>query len=154
MIYEDSYAFSAHLSGVDEVVLLDVELYGYTRREGSLSNPRVMTLAHVDGMLGAMGSISETALSWPLDLRRLAVWRRDQHLQWIVKMSTRLSDRKLASIYCSAARQTLAKDLSWLLRVRKEEHLLWWLPAASIIALISPRLLYTFDHIRKRLSRH
>ena len=151
VIYEDSYAFSSHLSAVDEVVLLDVELYGYTRREGSLSNPRVMTPAHLDGMMGAVGSISEAALSWPLELRRLAVWRLDRHLLWIVKMSTQLSDREFARLYCGVAWHALAKDLPWLLRVRKKERLSWQLPAASVIAIVSPRLLWVADRIRKRL---
>ena len=151
VLYEDSYAFSSHLSAVDEVVLLDVELYGYTRREGSLSNPHVVTPAHVDGMMGAVGSISEAALSWPLELRRLAVWRLDRHLLWIVKMSTQLSDREFAGAYCSVARRALAKDLPWLVGVCREERLSWQLPAASVIAIVSPRLLWVADRIRKRL---
>lgn len=151
VLYEDSYAFSSHLSAVDEIVLLDVELYGYTLRVGSLSNPRFVTPAHVDGMLRTAGSISETALSWPLELRRLAIWRLDRHLLWIVKMSTQLSDREFARAYCSVARHALAKDLPWLLKARRKEHLSWQLPAASVIAIVSPRLLYAVDRIRKRL---
>ena len=151
VIYEDSYAFASHLSGVGEIVFLDVELYGYTQREGSLSNPRVVTPAHVDGMLRSAGSISQAALSWPLELRLLAVWRLDRHLLWVVKTSTRLADRKSARIYCNVARHALAKDLPWLLRVCEKEHLSWQLPVASVIAVVSPRLLWAVDRIRKHL---
>ena len=44
-----------------------------------------------------------------------------------------------------------ANGLPWLLRARKKERLSWQLPAASVIAIISPRLLWVVDRIRRRM---
>ena len=150
VLYEDSYAFPSHLSALDEVVLLDVELYGYIPRKGSLSNPRVLTNPHLEGKLRTIEHFCAVALTWPPELRRLSVWRLDRHLLRLAEFSSRLADRRRAKPYGDLARSALARDLPWLLRTRREERLSWQLPAASVIAVVSPHLLCTIDRIRRR----
>ncbi len=150
VLYEDSYAFPSHLSALDEVVLLDVELYGYIPRKGSLSNPHFLTHPHLEGKLRTIEHFCDVALAWPPDLRRLTVWRLDRHLLRLAEFSAQLGDRRRAKLYGSLARSALAKDLPWLLRARREEHLSWQLPAASVIAVVSPRLLCVVDRIRRQ----
>ena len=151
VLYEDSYAFPSHLSAMDEVVLLDVELYGYTSRRGSLSNPRVLTHPHLEGKLRTIEHFCDVALTWPLELRRLAVWRLDRHLLRLVEFSAQTEDRKHGKPYGDLARHALAKDLPWLIRTRSKERLSWQLPAASVIAIVSPRLFHAVGRIGKRL---
>ncbi len=151
VLYEDSYAFPSHLSAVDEVVQLDAALYGYIPREGSLSNPRVLTHPHLEGKLRTIEHFCDVALTWPPELRSLSVWRLDRHLLQIAEFSARLGDRRRAKMYGDLARHALAKDLPWLVGVCRGERLSWQLPAASIIAIVSPRLLWVADRIRRHL---
>ncbi len=151
VLYEDSYAFPSHLSAIDEVVELDATLYGYVCRGGSLSKPHAVTRPHLEGKLVTIEHFCDVALTWPLELRRLAVWRLDRHLLRLAELSVQIDDPKLAKPYRNLARRALAKDLPWLLRTRRKERLSWQLPAASVIAIVSPRLFYVVDHIRKRL---
>lgn len=153
VLYEDSYAFPSHLSAIDEVVLLDVELYGYISRKGSLSNPRVLTYPHLEDKLETIEHFCSVALTWQLELRRLALWRLDRHLLRLAEFSVQLDNQECARLYGDLVRHALAKDLPWLLRIRRGEHLSWQLPVASAVAIVSPRLLYAFDSVGNGLRR-
>ena len=85
------------------------------------------------------------------ELRRLSVWRLARHLLRLAEFSAQLGDRKCARLYGDLARSALAKDLPWLVGVCREERLSWQLPAASVIAIVSPRLLWAVDRMRRRM---
>ena len=79
------------------------------------------------------------------------MWRLDRHLLRLAEYSAQLDDRKRAKLYGDLARRALAKDLPWLVGVCREERLSWQLPAASVIAIVSPHLLWAVDRIRRRM---
>lgn len=141
MLYEDSYSFPSHLSAVNEVVILDAVVYGHVVRKGSISRPHEMTVAHAEGKLRTIEHFCEVAQSWSTELRRLSVWRLGRHLLRLVDVSMRIPDCEFAHVYRDLARVAIAKDLPWVLAVRREERLTRRLPIACAAALLSPRLL-------------